>query len=263
MLHHNGRDQIAGAHLATGWGSYEAPLPTVFAACVSRARGVVVDVGANTGFYTLLALTANPHVVVQAFEPLDAIADALEANLVLNEFRDRVKLNRVAVSDGSGTAVLYVPTDEHGLLETSASLNPDFKARHLGATQIPTVALDDVSLAEENRVAILKVDVESLEYKVLKGARLLLERDRPLVYLEVLPGADIPALEAMRTELRYTDVRVGPGWIAHGEPIKFDPDAWNHVLVPDETSAEWIELIDQVVASPAAAGATMVGLPSA
>jgi len=83
-----GRDQVARQISAQGWRAYEAPLPTLIEAWCSRLQAVFLDIGANTGFYSLLAATSGARHV-HAFEPVTEIADVLKANVVLSEFRHK------------------------------------------------------------------------------------------------------------------------------------------------------------------------------
>ena len=66
------------------------------------AHRVVVDVGANIGVASLYFLTRRPDAVVYAFEPVPANLETLERNLA--PFRDRVRLDRRAVSPAGGRA---------------------------------------------------------------------------------------------------------------------------------------------------------------
>ena len=78
------RDTIAALVHANGLASYESPTPAIFAGLVGEAEGVVLDIGANTGIYTLLAAAASPAVRVCAFEPVAAPRELLRANLACN-----------------------------------------------------------------------------------------------------------------------------------------------------------------------------------
>ena len=121
MLSMGGRDGVARKAACRGWRGFEAPLPALFAACLDE-RSVVLDIGANTGFYSLLAAGFHPDVRVHAFEPVPDIAAILVENLKLNGFApEAVRVNRVAVGSENGETELYIPESQHGMVETSAS----------------------------------------------------------------------------------------------------------------------------------------------
>ena len=72
----NGNDQIVRAVRDGGWRAFECPLPDVYCLFARRSTGQVYDVGANTGFYSLVAVTANRGVTVHAFEPARDVVSA-------------------------------------------------------------------------------------------------------------------------------------------------------------------------------------------
>lgn len=80
MLSAQQTDQIAWRMWSSGWKGFEQPLPNLFAAC-ARDAGTVLDVGANSGLYTLIACAASSTVSVHAFEPLPQAIAGCEATL--------------------------------------------------------------------------------------------------------------------------------------------------------------------------------------
>jgi FkbM family methyltransferase len=231
-----GADQIARDLFRSGWQGFEWPVPEVFARWVSVNEGVVLDVGANTGFYALVAAQVSPASTVHAFEPFPAAIVCLQQNLALNRaLGSRVEVFPYAVSDVAGEAPLFVPDPGHGLVETSCSLNSQFKERVVDQVPVPVVTLDaHVEGLGRPVVSAVKIDVESLEHRVLAGADRLLARDRPVVFLEVLPSGDPVAIEAVRQRHGYVAVRLRPGSAMVGHPVEHDPQGWNQALVPDE-----------------------------
>lgn len=239
MLTLDGRDQVVSAVSAHGWHAYEAPTPRCFASAVAAApRPVVVDIGANTGFYTLLALAVASRTRVYAYEPFSTVRATLTANIALNRAGRRAVVREQAVSESGGTRSLHIPDQGHGLVETSASLSASFKGDCVRSIPVRTVALDEETFGGR-RVTVIKVDAESHDLQVLRGARRLLRRDRPLVFLEVLLGADEAGLTALLRECGYLDcVLREDGATDPGDTVRHDPAAWNHLWIPRECPAE-------------------------
>lgn len=246
MVRVKGTDQIAAAMAADGWLGFERPLPDVFATLVRAKAGLVLDVGANTGFYALIAVSVAPNVEVHAFEPYPPVLDLLHANLTINATGSQVRVFEEAVGREPGHAELHIPDPSHGLVETSASLNPDFRVEG-GRSSVPVAVttLDEhvATSGGHARVGVIKVDVESLEHEVLEGASALVTSDRPYVVVEVLPTSDIDALEAIRASYGLVDVCLRPHQAVVGRPIAFDPDGWNHLFVPVEALDEGLALV--------------------
>ncbi len=234
----NGTDEIACLVERGGWEAVERPLPQYFFRYALKHPGLVLDVGANTGFYTLLAVSAAAGNAVVAFEPLPSVLELLHRNVCDNGVHERVRLIRCAISDRNGRADLLIPIADHGLVETSASLVRDFKPAHSETLPVLSRTLDRVTFRPSlirRRVTIIKVDVEGHEAAVLAGARWTIARHRPVIFIEVLPRADVAALTGFLHRRRYADVRLLPD----GPPlvrdyVAFDPGSWNHALVPRE-----------------------------
>ncbi|HVV38623.1 MAG TPA: FkbM family methyltransferase [Acidimicrobiales bacterium] len=230
-----GRDQIATALRESGWTGFEPPMPTVFAACAATFPGVVYDIGANTGFYSVVAARVARANKVVAFEPFPPVLANLKSTLRVNRCSDRVHVEPAALSSAPGEATLYVPLQDHGLVETSATLSASFKEEYSDAIDVRVLTLDayDES-ASPGRATLLKIDVESMEASVLRGALRILKTHRPIVFCEVLPSGDAKAIDAIRQQVRYTDIRLHADAAFIGSDVSFDPAGWNHLLVPDE-----------------------------
>ena len=123
------------------WWDFEEPLPVVMA-CLAQGLGTETfyDVGANTGFYSVLVGNLAPHVHIRSFEPVDWIADQCRENL--SKHGVEATMVEVALSDTPGTATMYFPPDDHGLIETSASLNADFNPVNMRVMEVSTARRD-------------------------------------------------------------------------------------------------------------------------
>lgn len=107
-----------------------------------------VDVGANYGFYSLLAAHWNPNVHVTAFEPVPQIFARLEENIRLNELDGRVQAHCAALSDANGRAKLYVPTSAGRDCESTATLAEESWQQRKGS---PSIEVQAVSFDEFER----------------------------------------------------------------------------------------------------------------
>jgi FkbM family methyltransferase len=140
------------------------------------------DVGANVGYFTLVAATAlaNRGQIV-AFEPGKNAYERLTENIALNSY-ENIQTFPVAVTDGEGEAVLHLAGD---IADSSANL---YQAAHTQAGQevCRTVALDHFLEAEGLRPPdLIKLDAEGAELAVLQGAQGLLAASPPLWLMEM------------------------------------------------------------------------------
>jgi len=143
--------------------------------------GIFVDVGANIGVYTTRYSAAFANT--RAIEPNPATFHILKANVALARASNVVTLS-TACSDHPGTAPLAVPTD--GMLGWSRLGSGGHWRSY--AVDVPVDTLDSLVLKAglKQRVALLKIDVEGYEPKVVRGASRTLIDDGPIVLYEVL-----------------------------------------------------------------------------
>jgi len=135
-----------------------------------RPGDLFVDVGANSGAYTLWAADLGANVI--AIEPSPKAYRQLRKNLDLNGYRVEV----IAAAAGDRSGMITVTAD----LGTMNHLSLD---SHLAGDQVPMITLDDV--IGDRDVAGVKVDVEGAERLVLNGAtRALREHRIRLLQLE-------------------------------------------------------------------------------
>lgn len=188
-----GRKWVVGSAIHGCWlGSYEADKPERFAAWV-KPGGVVYDVGANVGYYTLLAADrVGSAGEVVAFEPFPQNIAFLKRHLQLNGL-GQVRVIEGAVSQRSGTARFEVgPTLAMGKLDATGEL------------EVAVVALDELR-AEGTLPApdLIKMDIEGAEHDALLGARTLLAQDRPVLFLATHGPEVHRACCELLTELDY------------------------------------------------------------
>jgi FkbM family methyltransferase len=156
-------------------GTYEPHLTAVFER-YCRPGMTVVDVGANLGYFSLLAskLVGTGGSVV-ALEPNSENCRLLLSSLRLNGVSN-VELLPVAADTASGWAYYSTHVGSNGGFVDDGDLLSRF------GTVVPTFRLDDLV---DRKVDFLKMDVEGAEGRVVQGATRILEKDRPIVTTEL------------------------------------------------------------------------------
>jgi FkbM family methyltransferase len=193
-------------------GEYEPHLTAVFERyCTPGAT--VVDVGANLGYYSLLAARlVGPSGQVIALEPNSENCRLLLSSLRRSGLRN-VQVLPVAADVDTGWAYYSTHVGSNGGLIDDG----DLLARP--GVVVPTFRLDDVVAGP---VGMLKMDVEGAEGRVVRGATRLIERDRPIVTTELK--------EEMLTRVSNTTV---------GEYLSyFEGLGYSASLLEKETGAE-------------------------
>jgi FkbM family methyltransferase len=186
---------------------------------------VCVDVGANIGYFTLLAARlVGPEGHVYALEPAPATFAALVSSVELNGFSNITTLC-VAAGEAPGEAVLE-DRDQSVL----SAIRVEGKQATEGARTL-TVPVQPVASVirpcDLPRLRLVKVDVEGYELEVLRGLQAVFEHgSRPSVLVELHAGrgeAAVPlvlelihsyGLKAERVFAAGTEFRLEP-WVDH------------------------------------------------
>ena len=178
------------------------------------AGSVVIDVGANIGFFTArFARWVGPAGRVVAVEPDAVNAARLRARLRRRRLDARVDVVEGAATDAAG--------------RTHLVLNPHHPGDHkLGATgvEVDAVTVDDLAEGHAPRpVSLVKIDVQGAEELVLDGAGRTLERHRPALFVEISDQAlrafasSAGHLVARMADAGYTGHVLG--WRGAGGPV--------------------------------------------
>lgn len=168
-----GRKWIVGSGNHGYWlGTYEHAKRLAFEQTITPGS-VVFDIGSNVGFYALLAsVLVGEKGKVYAFEPLPRNVRFLREHVRLNH-ADNVTIFEAAVSDREGTAAF---DDRQGPFMGHVAAD--------GRLQVATVCLDEMIAQKLLPLPdFVKIDVEGAEVLVLTGARSVLEKARPVLFV--------------------------------------------------------------------------------
>ena len=177
-------------------------------ACCARGD-TIIEIGANIGTETIgFADIVGPNGSVHAFEPLPSNVAALEKSLKLNPGTGNVRVHPLAVSDTAGKRKFLVPPAElsgigHVLRATDAA---DREVR-----EVDSVTLDSFS-GRLGPSALIVIDAEGEEVRILRGARQYIAAFQPVIVLEASAEALRPAGFDLRDLLAELE---GQGYQCH------------------------------------------------
>ena len=156
-------DKFVGQRIALGkYEEYE----TILMLSQVKKESVVVDVGANIGYYTLLLVQKCKKVY--AFEPDKECFLILKKNVEENKLGNVVLINK-AVGDKNEQRAIIKDKSNYG------------NSRVGEGKGVECVRLDDVI---KEKVDLMKIDVQGYEEKVIEGAKKIIKKDKPILFIE-------------------------------------------------------------------------------
>ncbi len=153
---------------------------------IASRSSVVFDVGANIGFYSVLAAEINPNAKIFAFEPFTKNIERLKENIAINSAHN-VSIIPKAVGASNGRIELYAPDKDltSDVVSVYKSHTQSFNEFSHSPIRVDLIAID--TFCEERQIfpQLIKIDVEIYEDEVLKGMKSILTNQKPIVLIEV------------------------------------------------------------------------------
>ncbi|HLG89112.1 MAG TPA: FkbM family methyltransferase [Alphaproteobacteria bacterium] len=181
MIVHSRFDRYISPQIAAT-GSWE-PFETELVQRFLRPGDCFVDIGANIGWYTIIAAArVGSRGQVYAFEPAAENFELAAQNVALNGLSN-VRLERAAVSDQPGSATLFLSTEnlgDHRLYES---------AEERSSETVPVICLDAYFADKPGSIRLVKMDTQGSEAKIFAGLSpdLIRERDIEAFIFEYWP----------------------------------------------------------------------------
>jgi FkbM family methyltransferase len=164
----------------------------IFKQLITQCDGFI-DIGANVGYYSLLAAKLNPKVAITSFEPSKGPLYFLTKNVSLNELTS-IKVVDYAIGSENGTISFY---EEKNLKYPYLQHHASGIGNTINSWGIDNFAKYDVKLTtldaflENNpmaKVDLIKMDTEGTENKIIEGALSTIKTHQPIIICEVLFG---------------------------------------------------------------------------
>jgi len=180
-LFSKGDDFIPSQVYWKGYEGYEYSIIPFY--YLSTKSNVIIDIGANIGYYSLVAATANINSKIYAFEPVDRIVNRFNKQIEINNFNN-IKVEKLVVGDTNDKISFYIPKGNSMALASSTKKG---WVRDTEEVRVNSITLDNYS-NEKNigKIDLIKMDCEFHELEVLRGMKNILEKDKPLILMEIL-----------------------------------------------------------------------------
>jgi FkbM family methyltransferase len=173
------------------YGIYEPALTQSFLRLVQPGQ-VVADVGMHLGYFTtLFALLVGPQGEVHAFEPTPSTREIAAQNV--SRFA-QIQVHPEAM----WSAAQELTFKDFGIqwMAFNSLGRPRLDAAQPAATEyrVQTTTLDRFRQSIARPLSLVKIDAESAELEILKGAEKMLAEDRPIITLEVGDSPEGPSV---------------------------------------------------------------------
>jgi len=165
-----------------------------------------IDIGSNTGYYSLLGASLNKKINIHAFEPATGPLYYLKKNVSLNNFQKRILIHEEALSSESSEVLFYeVRNKKYSYLPYNlggiGSLKQDGSKT---AYPVKTLTLDNfVDDNQLSAVDLIKIDTEGTENIILEGAFNTIQKFSPIIICETLFDKIESKLEAIMKAHSY------------------------------------------------------------
>lgn len=187
---------------------------------------VIVDVGAYTGYYSMVAAATRPDCTVIAIEPHPTIFQTLSENIKVNGLPN-VKSSNYALSDVSEVGSLNVTnTIQHPSGSSLVDIGKPIKQK----IEVSVVTGDSLI---DDRVDLIKIDVEGAELKVLHGLHDKLKEYRPFCLIEILSSEVLEACVQYMEQFGYSYTRINE----RGNSSPFIGEDRNYIFSPGKLPA--------------------------
>ena len=173
---------------------------------ILKPGDTVVDIGANIGLVTkVIRNLVGPTGKIHTFEPVPYTFDILRRNFERSGVKN-VTCYDAAISNRDGEAAIIVPTYQDipdVRYDNSGSLGRvrNYYAAHLAlggdepepqrnTVTVPVRSLDRLFAVNPERISLIKCDAEGYELQCMLGAKTILMRDHPALFIELCSDPD-------------------------------------------------------------------------
>ncbi|MBN8705612.1 MAG: FkbM family methyltransferase [Bacteroidetes bacterium] len=180
---------------------------TIFQSLIKKVN-VFYDIGANIGYYSLLAEFENPSIKVVSFEPAIGPLFYLNENVLINNFKN-IKTEGLALSHTSGEIEFFeIKNHKYSYLKHNlggeGNAGSKVTGRNFKSVMVKTLTLDEyVVLNDEVQIDLIKMDTEGTEDLILEHAETVLRIMKPIIICETIFNKIETKLEAILLQYGY------------------------------------------------------------
>lgn len=191
-----------------------------------------LDVGSNTGLYSLILAGSNPNAKIWAFEPSPGPFKYLEKNIIENGFSDRIFAQKLALSSEDGTAQFVsayspkYPYLKEATLGGSGHLSGARSDTSELVFEVQTMTLDNfISEKQIEHIDLIKLDTEETEHLIISKGTNALKKFEPILICEVFSSEMALALNELLIPLGYQPYQFKNKSLIEMKKLEFSSDS--------------------------------------
>lgn len=166
---------------------------------LTNIEGIILDIGAHTGIYSLIANCSINKGAVFSFEPYYMNFARLNLNLRANSISTQ---NAFMLAIGSKNEKLPFSVDNNTDYLTSGGKLGAFTKKKILPVQ--TISIDEFLDNEaQTHVKVIKIDVEGHEFECLKGMEMTLSKSKPIIFFECISKTKMMSIEKFLNNMNY------------------------------------------------------------
>lgn len=170
-------------------GAMQFEYTDIFVRLIRKVEGFY-DIGANIGYYSLLAASENAQITIVGFEPAAGPLYYFRKNVNANNFHN-IRIEDIALADTKGELTFYELRNKkyrylkHNLAGESNAAG-GYGGKNFVAVKVKSTTLDEYVETYHDSVGLLKMDTEGTEHLILQKATRTIASQKPIIICETL-----------------------------------------------------------------------------
>ncbi len=179
-----------------------------------RPGWTLIEIGANLGYFTnLFQSIVGSRGQVHAFEPVPSTFQQLQNTL--SKSRNNCTPYNLGTANEAGEVIFHVPLNDHGQATMSPHDCKSWKSREIEEVTCSVIKLDEFTpICSLTKIDFIKIDVEGAELPSLLGAKHILRKHKPILFVEACKawmksfGYNAEELDAFLRSISYSKFEV-------------------------------------------------------
>ena len=239
----NVRSVIANDIFYSGiFGNFEGETLRLWYEISKEVNGLVLDIGALSGIYSLVAASANKQSSIVAFEPHPKNFDLLCKNIQMNECANITSDNR-AISNKTGKALFYNYYVEDVENTGFTLINHRHVETESSSISCPTISFKEYleSNHKEQILSLVKLDIERAELIVLRDGIERIQKDQTIIFCEILDRESIFKIHSLFKKIDYVFINI------HDDKKRLIYSGDSIEDLPEDLGPNWVMLPKQIM----------------